>query len=71
MIEKNFLDKKCEVCKCENHANFFIWTGGKIFKNRFYICEECLKQLNLEAKKLFTPKAVENPFKIIKMKEKN
>lgn len=71
MIE-NFVTKKikCEFLNCSNNAEYKFKTKHSFFKNEVYVCKNCLKQLNKELFKLFTPLSPTNILKKRNLKEK-
>lgn len=64
VIEK--IDKikiKCDLNGCGNLAEFKIGAKHGIFGTDLYVCRDCLKELNKELSKMFTPQSPTNILK--------
>lgn len=60
---------KCDFKGCKNSAKYSFSFNGEQPLN---FCEECVKNMGDEIKKMFVPKAVEPPFKnMIKVGKKS
>lgn len=63
IVEKSKYKVKCDFYGCHNESCYSFSKNGEMPLN---MCESCAKELVEDAKKQFTPKAIEAPFKKMK-----